>query len=430
MKDVKDITALVFDHGLFLPIAVKLAETYKRVLYHTPWESSFPTVNQCVIGDGFEKVERCDDIWSVKNEVDLFIFPDIMDAGLQLELESQGFPVWGSRAACEVEMNREKFHRMLKEVGLEVPTFVRIVGVDALRKHLRDEQDKIIKISRFRGSIETCKWRDWEQDEVMLDAFAHRFGPVMNLIPFLVFDKIDTPIELGCDTFCIDGEFPDRMIQGYEAKDSGFISAVRETKDMPVEVTDILNAFGPRLKEYRYRNSFSAEIRVKDDAAYFIDPCCRFPMPPTGSKLQLWKNLPEVIWAGAHGIMVSPEATAKFAVEAALTLKMDKDDWGCIRIPDELRDNVKVGNCCEVDGMIAIPPAEFRTDSIGWLVVTGDTIDEGVNNLLAKVKELPPGLSANVLPIAELLEEIRTAEKAGIEFTDQKVPDPSIVVNN
>ena len=34
--------------------------------------------------------------WSVKDEVDLWVFPDLQYAGLQLELESQGAAVWGA----------------------------------------------------------------------------------------------------------------------------------------------------------------------------------------------------------------------------------------------------------------------------------------------------------------------------------------------
>src|SRR5207247_4374584 len=269
--------------------------SYGRVLYFTPLEEGFPCLSRCIIGDGFERVERCNDIWKVKNDVDVFVFPDIQHSGLQLELESQGKPVWGSRNADSLEMFREKFNKTLERLGLEVPPHEVVVGLDALRKHLRDKEDKFIKISKFRGDWETGKWRNWSVDEPMLDGFAVRFGPAKDLIRFLVMDPIETDIELGCDTFCIDGEWPDLMIQGYENKDEGFISAVRKRDEMPDCIKEVLEAFGPELGHYRYRNSFSLELRVTGEQAYFIDPCCRFPMPPTGSKTELWSNIAEVI---------------------------------------------------------------------------------------------------------------------------------------
>ncbi len=104
MKEVSQVTALIFDHSLFLPLARKLAKTYKRVLYFSPWEEGFPTLNKCIIGDGFPDIERCNDIWRVKNEIDVAIFPDIQHSGLQLELESQGIAVWGSRGGDSLEI--------------------------------------------------------------------------------------------------------------------------------------------------------------------------------------------------------------------------------------------------------------------------------------------------------------------------------------
>ena len=159
MKSVSEITACVIDHGLFLPLALKLAKTYKRVLYYTPWEKGFPVIGDCIIGDGFDQIERCNDFWPIKSEIDLFVCPDIQHSGLQLELESQGFAVWGSRNGDSLEINRSKFHRILDELGLEVPEHTEIRGLAALREYLSDKSDKYIKMSKFRGSFESFHWR-------------------------------------------------------------------------------------------------------------------------------------------------------------------------------------------------------------------------------------------------------------------------------
>jgi len=51
----------------------------------------FPLLNDCIIGDGFENVERCNDFWKIKSEIDLFVFSDIQHSGLQLELDPKVF---------------------------------------------------------------------------------------------------------------------------------------------------------------------------------------------------------------------------------------------------------------------------------------------------------------------------------------------------
>lgn len=138
MKSVENSTCLVFDNGLFVPLAERLSRNgFGRVLYHSPFEEGFSTLNEAIIGYGLEGVERVNDIWAVKDEVDVWCFPDIEHAGLQLELESQGRYVWGSRKGDSLELFREKFHRVLEQVGLDVPKFRTIQGLTKLSEFLK-----------------------------------------------------------------------------------------------------------------------------------------------------------------------------------------------------------------------------------------------------------------------------------------------------
>src|SRR5258708_15118766 len=118
MSEVSSKTVLCVDHGLFLPLAIKLAESFQRVLYYSPWEKGFPILNDCVIGDGFENVERVDDIWEHLKDVDLFLFPDLQHSGLQLHLESLGKRVWGSREGDDLELSRSFLKHPQAQLGL------------------------------------------------------------------------------------------------------------------------------------------------------------------------------------------------------------------------------------------------------------------------------------------------------------------------
>lgn len=430
MKEAKDITALVFDHGLFLPVARQLAKSYKRVLYQTPCEKAFTTLNDCIVGDGFPDIEKCDDFWPIKNEIDLFIFPDIQHSGLQLELESQGFPVWGSRTGDTVEMQRRKFLNTLKDLGLNVPPHEAVKGLTALRAHLRDKENKFIKISRFRGSLETTKFRNWELDEGLLDQWAVKFGPAKDLLTFLVFDELETNLEIGGDTFCIDGQWPQKMLQGYEWKDKGYVASVRNREEMPEAVQEVLQKFARVLGPLRYRNFWSMELRVVGKEAYFIDACARGPMPATGSQIQLIKNIGEVIWHGARGELVEPDMSHKFSAECILTTKAEKTAWSKTVVPDELADTMKCSNACEIDGAVCFPPTECHGEEIGWLVATGDTISGTIETMLSQAKELPDGVNANTESLVDLLAEIHEAEAKGIEFTPQTVPEPETALES
>lgn len=429
MKETKDVVACVVDFGLFQSVAHALAKGCNRVLYHNYEQEGFPTINKKLIGDGFEDVEVCHDIWEVKDEVDLWVFPDIQLSGLQKELESQGKAVWGSRLADSLELDREKFHKLLGKIGLEVPVYETVVGLDALRKHLKDKQDKFIKISHYRGSFETYHWLSWIESRAVLDVWAVKFGPAGKLIPFMVFDSIDTPLEIGADTFCIDGEFPSIMLHGDEWKDKGYLGAVTKREDMPQQVQEVMEAFAPILKKYDYRNKWSIELRVKGDKFYFIDPCQRHSMPATGSQLKLWKNTPDIYWYGANGYVVDPEYDDTYVAECILTCKGEKSAWRNFVLSDELKEHAIFANCCEIEGELCFPYEDGQGEDVGWLVATGKSIESTVDKMLRYADMLPNGVTAKTESLANLLKEIRQGEKKGIEFGDSEIPKPEIALN-
>jgi hypothetical protein len=432
MSDLSSKCCLIFDHGLFTTLAERLArpDGFGRVLYHSPFEEGFSKLNSAILGYGLPGVERCNDIWVVKNEIDCAIFPDIEHAGLQLELESQGIPVWGSRKGDTLELLREKFHAALERVGLDVPKFRVCTGMTELRSFLKDNAGPFfIKISKWRGSFETQKFRSWKLDEGLLDIWAVKFGPAKEIVPFMVFDPIETELEIGGDTFGIDGQWPDLMLHGDENKDKAYIAAVTKREEMPQQLQEVLDAFSVILKDYRYRNFWSMEVRVKDDKAYFGDATTRAPQPATPSQLENIKNLPAVIYAGAQGELLQPEFEQPFTCEVIVNMKGDRHAWGVTEVPDSLKRWLKLPNSCELDGLRCFPPDEQHGEAIGWMVAIGATVEEMIETMKQQIKELPDGMSADVQPLGELLTIVKEGEKVGIEFNGE-VPGPEVVMEN
>jgi len=429
MKSTSDVTAMVIDHELFLPLAERLSREFKHVLYFKEWQEGFSKVDKACIGDGIPGIERIDDIWKHKDECDVFIFPDVQMSGIQLELESQGLAVWGARAGDELELNRELFLRTIESVGLDLPTFEVVRGITALKNHLREAEDKYVKISRYRGSLETFHWRSWKLDENFLDLLAVRFGAVRELVKFLVFDSIDTPIELGGDTYGIDGRWPSLMLHGIEAKDKAYLGAVTDTEQMPDQIKAVLDAFKPVLAKYRYRNFWSMEVRVKDDKAYFIDPTCRMGLPSSSSQMELWENLGEIIWHGANGELVEPKPTAMFSAEVLLKIKADKGgNWRKCEIPSELRQWLKFSGHCEVDGLAWFTPDDDNDGACGWMVAIGDSPKDALERIKGYIERLPDGLTADPAPLAEVIKAVDEGEEQGIEFANKPMPEASAVL--
>ena len=436
MKEASDVIACVVDSGLFLPMALRLAEKYKRVLYWSPDERSFPSIKQACIGDGFDSIMRVRSFWPLLKDIDLFVCPDVGQSALQNYLISEGKAVWGSRSNDRWELDREGFMELLKEIGLEVPKFQVAEGWTALRDELRERVDCYVKISRYRGDMETHHWRSWAEDEGWLYALAITLGPVKELFRFLIFDAIETDLEIGGDTYCIDGQWPNLMLNGLEWKDKSYFAAVTKQTEMPEQLQEIMAAFSSVLSVNAlqsdhgggYRNQISFEDRVKGDKHFFIDATQRAGMPSSSSQQLLWANFPEIVWEGANGNLIDPIPTAQFSIECMITTKGEPEVWDQAVLDPELLPWARLSYCCKIDGMYAFPPEEMHRGELGWLVALGDTPSEALERIKALADLLPDGLNADVEALAGVIKEIEEGEKQGIPFTDQPVPEPAEVL--
>lgn len=429
MTDISQVTCCVVDHGLFPHIAQCMAEQCNHVYYAGPPEEVMEKIKDGCICDGFENVTRVKSLWEVKNQCDLFVFTDIGFAAEQKELVSQGFPVWGHHGADELECRKGLFLDTLKELGMAVPPHRRIKGMDALREYLLDEEDKYIKISRWRGDWETMHWRNWTLDACALDCAAYRLGPVKNHLMFYVFDKIDTIIEDGIDTWCIDGKWPTKVLHGMERKDKSFIGAIQKMSDIQEDVRGVNEKFGPVLGKYGYRGPFSTEVRLADES-YFIDPTCRFGSPPSQLQTALIKNLPQVIWAGANGEIEEPDCGDEpVGAQALITSDRDKDEWLTFTMDKEFRPYVKSAFSCEIDDEVQILPNPLENWA-GWLVATGKTIGQVIETLKERVAMLPDGFECDLTSLCDLLTELEEAREEDVEITKGDIPEPATVLES
>lgn len=419
------------DGGLFLELGIRLARDFGRVLYFNPAnQKSFPTLNDAIIGDGMEEIERIDHFWPMKNEIDLFVFPDIHHSALQWELLGQGFPVWGSRGADRFENFRAEFKETLKEIGLEVGPYQVCHGLDQLREYLRDTKDQWIKFSRYRGTFETAHWVDYETSADIFDRMASKLGPAQAVVPFIVEETIPTKVEWGYDGYFCGGKFPLCSAQGVEIKDKCYIGSMTDWKDLPDEVRMVNEAMKPLLSKFDYTNFWSTELRItEDDKVFFIDPTCRMPSPGGEAQMELYDNLSQIIWAGAHGECLDPEYTSKFAVEVIIEHTIDETLWRRIIVPDEIRRFVKLYNVCKIGDAYCVPPIEHSFEAVGALIGLGNSIKEAIENLKDYEEKLNgQPIDIHSIGLSDAIAEIHHAEEQGIELTNEPVPDPAIVI--
>lgn len=422
IKPVEEVVACVVDYGTFISVADKLGETMQKVYYYSPCETEYQSIRNCIKGTGLPHAERLDDFLDpdIFESIDLFVFPDISFGSLQRHLRSLGKAVWGHMGATDLELQRDFFLNVLEQVGLPVINYERIVGLTALAEYLKKNDDKWVKVNRFRGNMETWKHHDYAHSERMLDSLAVIFGGAKERVIFIVQDTISSELEIGYDGWCIDGLFPPYSFQGYEKKNELYLGSVLSNEGLPDEIKQVNEALAPVLRSYGYRGWWATEIRV-DGEPYFIDPTPRMPGQTAEHQLESISNLPDVIWYGAHGIVIDPQFNWTFAAEATLHYNLKTKDpwvlneWKTLDFPPEVLRWLKLYHYCILNNVYHF--ATDNSDEVGVVLGVGNSTEEAIDHLkenLDMLEGLP--IEAETSGFADLVDQIRQAEKKGLVF--------------
>jgi|GEM_PF-2040616 hypothetical protein len=431
LKDVKDVVACVIDYGTFICVADTLSKTMKKVYCYNFTAEEFYSIADLCKATGLKNVVRTNDIFSpeILDTIDLFIFPDIGYEGLQKHFKTLGKAVWGSMGVDAIEILRDEFLELIKKLGLPVINSVPIKGVLNLREHLSKVKNKHVKVNIYRKNMETWHHIDIEHSQSELNRMETEFGGLEDIVEFIVQDHIDTDVETGYDGWSIDGIFPVFCSQGYEKKNELYLAALVEYKNVPDEIKEINDAIAPLLKKYGYRNFWATEIRVKGNKNHFIDPTPRMPGMSGEQFMMTCENIAEVIWKGANGIMVEPKFNAKVVAAATIyyTDYIDDKHWMVLDIPEKVRPYFKGWHYCFHNGKFHWPPKD--NCELGLILGAGDNIREAIEHLKKNIELLKDEpVKFKLHGFKEILKDIVEAEKHGIYFNDQKIPDISDII--
>jgi hypothetical protein len=422
--------ALVYDTGLNFEFAERLAKDFKKVYFFADYEGhQFENTNEMevgLIGNGTGKVEKIYDFEKVKDEVHLFVFPDCKYAGVQCDLEKQGKRVWGGRHGIELETERYETKNKMKELGLPIKKYWKIIGIEKFRQFLKEHNDLYIKTDVSRGDFESFHHENYYLTEPRLDDLKSKIGPLADIYEFIAEEPVSSDdeknpvIEAGEDMLSIDGQFPDEILLGYELKDSFYCGVVTKRKNLPSFVTDTTNKLAPLLKKERYRNFFSTEVRVKNKVGYPIDLTLRIPSPPGDIYYMNIENFSEVVWYGAAGILVQPKYKCKFAAEAIIhSSRCLSGQWEAIQFPEKFKENVRIKNKYYdkvKDTYYSIPLYEGLGE-IGSVCYIDDNFDKCIKGL-KEVADAVKGtaIHINVGDASKAEKVIEQGGKIGIKF--------------
>lgn len=414
--NLKDKTAIVWDRGLYLFMAEKLAETFKKVYYYMPQSEPYPCSKTKHIGTGLN-VERVYEFWPYLDKVDLIVFPDCYDGEMQHWLRSKGYKVFGNGRGEKLEMDKVFFLETMEDVGLPVARTYRAEGLDDLEDYLSKHPGPAwLKTSYYRGDFETKKFTSMAQIQPWIDSLRAKLGPSSSLeLELLVQDKIESEVEVGYDGFCIDGQYTGNCIAGYEVKDRGYIGAIQ--KDPAPIVKYVNDKISKVFADLGYRGHFSTEIRItKDGVPYFIDPTCRLPSPPSELMVEMYENYPQLVWDIAGGIVPTPEPRAKYGVDIVITSDVARELPIYVGISNDVKQWVKLKNHMKIGkDYYCIPNGNDQY--VGAVVALGNTVEEAINNVKKYLKGVSiEGFDPDLEALDEAQEQINNGKKFGVSF--------------
>jgi hypothetical protein len=426
--DCSKVTAMVIDNGLFVEIALRLAREYGKVYYCYPNISSFPKLNKAMIGSGFDEIEVIDSPDRVDHDdIDLFVFTDVGFGPMQVRLESEGRNVWGPRMGEDLELEREWAKKLFNKIGMPGNVlgedYEIIKGFSNLRDYLKENDEKWVKVSRYRGSFETFFSPSYDYIEPRLDEIEYRLGKFKDKLTFVVENNLPDHREVGIDGYNIDGQLPSKLLCGLEVKDESYIACFKSLGDIPEPIIRFDKKIAPTLKKLNYRGFWSTEIRIAEDMEpHILDPCVRAGSPPSELYQEFFSNLPEIIWEGSQGNLIDPEPIdgAKYGVEVKLVSNWAKKSFQDIRFPEEYRQNVKLTCVMKDDDKYFVIPQDEENSLCGSVVGWGDTLHEAIDMVVQICKEIKGhDLEARVASLEKAEEEIEKTKEIGLDFFDE-----------
>ena len=396
--------------------AQRLAREFSKVGYFSPWTSSFPNSNDSIVGEGFDGVTRLMDFWQEVDKYDCVYIPDTHCGDIVSYLRSKGYKVFGADSKSTIlELDRWKGRKIQKAVGLPVQRTEHIVGLARLRKHLEMVKEKYVKLSLFRGAIETFKHDSFESSKPYLDKLAVALGPKQDDAEFIVEELIEGT-EAGSDSLVVDGNFSDYSMFGWEVKDKYYIGKCLKTDELPKplkEVNDKLKVF---FKKCQTRSMFSTEVKItKDGKGYLIDPTVRMPLPPSYVELELYSNFGEFIFNAAQGKLIPLKPTATYGVEVILGSDFNADNILEVTIPKKCERWVKLANGCKINGKFYILPGSPKSHYLS-VVGLGKTVKEAVDNAQSYIDEIDAFQLQKSFDKQAIFDKVAEGKKNNINF--------------
>ena len=362
-------TFLVYDSGLALDHALALASRGNKVYYFVEWRARNTKLEEHIVGYGYNQIEKILDYGTVYKNVDAVIFTDCSFGAIADKMRSEGVNVFGtSLLGSKLEIDRNFMLDELSKLGIKVPSYQVVMGVDELLKKKVDGKKQVIKVDNiYRSNFETTVVETVDELKIALE--EARFGVMKNSMKFIITEFVEG-VEIGVDAFFNGKHFLRPYHFGNETKGSNgtFGKWVNES------IWDsVFSKLEPWLEKAGYRGSISLEGIWDGKDITVLDVTARFPYP-CGSVYGICiENYDDVILAVARGEDIDIKLKTGIYTAQLSFEREDLNSWVKVEQKEPSDKIVYPIGSIIVDGQNWIVPGE---KIVAVVVGTGNSYEE------------------------------------------------------
>ena len=145
--------------------------------------------------------------------------------------------------------------------------------------------------------------------------------------------------------------------------------------------------------------------------------CARAPSPPGELYCEMYSNLPEVVWAGANGILLEPESEFSHGVELMLHSSFADKGFQPISFPKEIERFVKIRNHCVIDDVHYAIPQAVGLPECGAVIGMGNSIEEAMDHAVENAEQVTGYyLEAKTGAIDDIKKQLDIMDERGLNY--------------
>ena len=129
------------------------------------------------------------------------------------------------------------------------------------------------------------------------------------------------------------------------------------------------------------------------------------------------KNLAQIIWFGAEGILIQPEFAHEYGVILIGNSDFLRENFLPVYFPEEIRNNIKLRFGMKSKRTYYLIPQPSQSSEALDIVATGDSLEDCYKKIFKCVEQIKGhDLVFNTRILDKVQEELDKSEKIGLKF--------------